>query len=210
MKVFVKNIVMTFSRITTFFIHPFFIKTITFIIINITTQYVIKQLKQCGVSPLFFFPIKTFGLKYITIGDNFFVDSHFTIEAYDEHMNSVFNPKIIIGNNVRIGAYCHIGCVNYISIGNNVLIASKVFITDHFHGDTRIESLQVPPNDRTVTSKGPVIIEDNVWIGEGVAIMPNVTIGKNSIIGANAVVTKSCPPNSVLGGVPAVIIKMID
>lgn len=47
---------------------------------------------------------------------------------------------------------------------------------------------------RPLFSKGEVIIEDNVWIGEGVAVMPNVTIGKNSIIGANSVVTKSIAP----------------
>jgi acetyltransferase-like isoleucine patch superfamily enzyme len=54
-----------------------------------------------------------------------------------------------------------------------------------------------------------VIIEDNVWIGEGVAIMPNVTIGANSIIGANSVVTKDIPKNSVVAGNPASVIKNI-
>ena len=55
-----------------------------------------------------------------------------------------------------------------------------------------------------------MIIEDNVWIGEGVAIMPNVTIGANSIIGANSVVTKDIPKNSVVAGNPARVIKNID
>jgi acetyltransferase-like isoleucine patch superfamily enzyme len=55
-----------------------------------------------------------------------------------------------------------------------------------------------------------VIIEDNVWIGEGAAIMPNVTIGSNSIIGANSVVTHSFPSNSVIGGIPAKLIKTLD
>ena len=54
-----------------------------------------------------------------------------------------------------------------------------------------------------------MIIKDNVWIGEGVAIMPNVRIGKNAIIGANAVVTKDVPENTVVGGNPAKIIKQL-
>jgi acetyltransferase-like isoleucine patch superfamily enzyme len=91
-----------------------------------------------------------------------------------------------------------------------VLLASKVFITDHYHGGIDSESIKIPPSTRIVQSKGPVIIEDNVWIGQGVAIMPDVTIGKNSIIGANAVVTKSFPPNSIIGGVPARLIKTIN
>jgi len=77
------------------------------------------------------------------------------------------------------------------------------------HGEITAEALKIPPALREVVSKGPVIIEDNVWIGEGVAIMPNLTIGKNSIIGANSVVTSTIPPNSVAAGIPARVIKTL-
>ncbi|MBL4677498.1 MAG: hypothetical protein JKY70_15040 [Mucilaginibacter sp.] len=53
----------------------------------------------------------------------------------------------------------------------------------------------------------PVIIEDNVWIGETVSVLPGVTIGKGSIIGASAVVTKNIPPYSIAVGNPAKVIK---
>jgi acetyltransferase-like isoleucine patch superfamily enzyme len=69
--------------------------------------------------------------------------------------------------------------------------------------------LELPPMSRPLVSKGAVIIKDNVWIGEGVAIMPGVTIGENSIIATNAVVTKDIPPNCVAAGVPAKVIKII-
>jgi len=103
----------------------------------------------------------------------------------------------------------HIGCTNKIVIGDNVLIASRVYITDHSHGEVTIDALNIPPNFRPIISKGPVIIEDNVWIGEGVCILSGVTIGKNAIIGANSVVTKNVSPNSVVGGVPARVIKQL-
>ena len=61
-----------------------------------------------------------------------------------------------------------------------------------------------------MVSKGPVIIEDNVWIGEGVCVLPNVTIGRNSIVGANSVVTKSFSENSVIAGNPAKLIKVLN
>lgn len=156
------------------------------------------------------YPANILGEKYIFIGNNFSSFSRLRLEAYDRHLDHTYTPSITIGNNVSINFDCHIACVNRIIIGNNVLFASKIFITDHMHGEITAEALKTPPSVRKVISKGPVIIEDNVWIGEGVAIMPNVTIGKNSIIGANSVVTGSIPPNSVVAGVPAKVIRTLN
>lgn len=210
MKNILKNILNMPIGIIVFLIHPVFVKFIAFIVINLTTQYIVKQLKKCGNNPTILFPVTSFGLKYIEVGNNFAAYSRLRIEAYSEHLINKYNPSITIGDNVRIGYDCHIGCVHKIVIGHNVLIASKVFISDHSHGETDIDSLMLPPNSRRVVSKGPVIIEDNVWIGEGVAILPNVTIGRNSIIGANAVVTKDVPANCVVAGNPAKVIKKIS
>jgi len=96
-----------------------------------------------------------------------------------------------------------------VEIGNNVLIASKVYIADHSHGDTSLAHLSLPPVCRPLFSKGKVIIEDDVWIGEGAAILPGVVIGRGAIIGTNAVVTKDVDPYTVVGGVPARIIKKL-
>lgn len=64
-------------------------------------------------------------------------------------------------------------------------------------------------NDRPLSSK-PVVIENNVWIGELCSVLPGVTIGENSIIGANSVVTKSIPANSITVGNPAKVIKQFN
>jgi acetyltransferase-like isoleucine patch superfamily enzyme len=147
--------------------------------------------------------------KYISIGNGFKAMHNLRIEAWDEYKGQTFTPVISIGDNVILNSDVHIGAINKIEIHDNVLIASRVFITDHFHGDTQISSLKVPPADRPLISKGPVVIHKNVWIGEGASILPGVTIGEGSIVGTNAVVTKSFPSFSIIAGVPAVLIKQI-
>ncbi len=150
------------------------------------------------------------GAKYISIGDHFMALRHFRIEAIDEYeySNQYFSPQILIGNNVSIQDFCHIGCINKIEIGNDVMIASKVFITDHFHGNISEQDLNIPPIKRSLSSK-PVKIGNKVWIGDNVSILPGVSLGNNIIIGANAVVTHSFPDNCVIAGCPAKIIKVI-
>lgn len=147
--------------------------------------------------------------QYIEIGENFYAEDRIKIEAIDKYNNQTFNPSIIIGDNVTFISDIHIGCIDRVFIGNSCLLASRIYIADHSHGDTTIESLKRAPGKRDLITKGPVIIGNNVWIGEGVAILPNVTIGENCIIAANAVVTRDLPPNSVVAGVPAKIIKTI-
>jgi acetyltransferase-like isoleucine patch superfamily enzyme len=148
--------------------------------------------------------------KYISIGNNFAALQRCRIEAIDTYNSAHFDPEIIIGDNVVFNTDIHIGCINKVVIGNNVLLASRIYISDHSHGDINSGALLLPPSSRALVSKGPVIIEDNVWVGEGVCILPGVTIGKNSIIGSNAVVTKSFPKNSVIAGIPARCIKILD
>lgn len=171
------------------------------------TLWISTQFKDFGSNSGINKPIYLRGGKYITIGDSFHCDHRLRLDAIDSYNNQTFTPSIIIGNNVTIQKDCHIGAINKIVIGNNVLMASKIFISDHAHGDTSISSVSLPPLDRPLTSKGPIFINNNVWIGEGAVILSGVTIGENSIIGANAVVTKSVPKNCVVAGNPARIIK---
>jgi acetyltransferase-like isoleucine patch superfamily enzyme len=92
---------------------------------------------------------------------------------------------------------------NNIIIGDNVLIAPRVTLITQTH--------PISP-DRFFKSSisGKIVIEDNVWIGSGVIILPDITIGKGTVVGAGAVVTKDVPPYSVVAGVPARIIKELS
>ncbi|MBP3366697.1 MAG: hypothetical protein J6K96_06835 [Treponema sp.] len=123
------------------------------------------------------------------------------------------NKTLFFGNNVQLNDYVHINAVKSVCIGDNVLIASKVFITDLAHGSYCGDEKDSLPDtivkDRPLSYK-PVVIENNVWIGELCSILPGVTIGENSIIGANSVVTKSIPANSIAAGNPAKVIKQYN
>ena len=70
--------------------------------------------------------------------------------------------------------------------------------------------VDIAPLSRALHSAGPVVIEDNVWIGEGAMIMPNVHIGKGAIIAANSVVTHDVQAYTIVGGVPAKVIKTLN
>ena len=148
--------------------------------------------------------------QYISIGNNFSTLDRFRIEAWDEYHGDQFTPQIIIGNNVCFNTDIHIGSISKIEIGDNCLFGSRIYITDHDHGGTSVEDIKIPPAQRKLKSKGPVIIEKNVYVGEGVAILSGVRIGENAIIATNAVVTKDVPKNSVVAGIPARIIKTIN
>lgn len=90
------------------------------------------------------------------------------------------------------------------------MTGKKVLITDNAHGVSDKKQLEMPPNQRPLYSKGEVIIEGNVWIGEKACIMLGVHIGKGAIIGANSVVIKNVPAGYVVGGNPAKVLKIIE
>lgn len=118
--------------------------------------------------------------------------------------------QLRFGSNIEINDYVHIACIQSITIGDNTLIASKVFISDHNHGAFTVGSADcgpgVPPASRPLFSH-PITIGKNVWIGEGASILPGVSVGDGAVIGAGSVVTKDIPPNCVVAGNPARILR---
>lgn len=163
-----------------------------------------------GEASYFRSPARIYNPKFITIGSSVTAEPGLVIEAFSEFAGDSFNPRITIGDRASFGYHCHVGCINEVAIGNDVLIASRVFISDHSHGSSHDLDLDIPPARRRLFSKGAIRIGCNVWIGEGVSILPGVTIGNNSIVGANSVVTHDVPENSVFAGTPARLIKRLD
>lgn len=117
------------------------------------------------------------------------------------------SPKISIGDGTAIQFYFHCGATESVTIGKNVLISGRVYISDHDHIS---DDPDKPPILCHELNSKPVVIEDGVWLGEGYAILKVVTIGQRAVVGANAVVTKDIPPFSVVAGVPAHIIRKIN
>ncbi len=153
-------------------------------------------------------PVCIIGGRFIKIGDTVKIGKGSTVSAWVFDKKNT-ETKIIIGNNVVIGSYDHITAFNSIVIEDNVLLGKYVTITDNSHGKNSVEELSIPPIKRDLYSKGGVIIKKNVWIGDKVTILPNITIGEGAIVGANSVVTKDVPAFSVVCGNPARVIKTI-
>lgn len=149
------------------------------------------------------------GCQYITIDTHTTFGKSCILTAWGDYQGIDYIPQITIGKNCCFGEYNHITCINCIHIGCGVLTGRWVTITDNSHGMTDFESLKSTPLKRQLYSKGPVVIGDNVWIGDKATILPNVTIGDGAVIAANSVVTKDVPPYSVVGGNPARILKTI-
>lgn len=134
--------------------------------------------------------------------------SQITSSEIDESV-AVFTPLYInYGNHTKIGknVFINFDCVfldlGGITIDDNVLIAPKVSLISEGH--------PVNPNDRQSLVPGHIHIKNNAWIGAGAILLPGVTIGENSVVAAGAVVSKNVPANTIVGGVPAKIIKSIN
>lgn len=122
------------------------------------------------------------------------------------HQPQTLEPSLVIGTNFHATRNLTIQCAGQTTIGNDVLVASDVFIIDYNHGIDP-SSPSYLDNQLEVSE---VVIEDGVWIGNNVIILPGVHIGKKAIIGAGSVVTKDIPSYSIAVGNPARVVKFYD
>ncbi len=113
-----------------------------------------------------------------------------------------FGRHIQIGKNVFINHACTFLDLGGIVIEDDVLIAPKVSIITESH--------PVNPKERKTLELKSVTLKRNAWIGANATILPGVTIGENSIVAAGAVVSKNVPDNTIVGGIPAKIIKFLE
>lgn len=116
--------------------------------------------------------------------------------------NVTFGEELKIGDNSTIGFNSDLYGPVY--IGKNVMIGPEAAIYTNGH---RFDDISIPMIQQGDTEHRPVVIEDNVWIGRRVIILPGVTVKTGCVVGAGAVVTKTFPPDSVIAGNPARVVR---
>lgn len=133
--------------------------------------------------------------------------SRITDSAIDESV-AVFTPLYInygkhttIGKNVFINFNCTFLDLGGITIADDVMLAPNVSLLSEGH--------PLSPDDRQSLVPGHVHIKRNAWIGAGATILPGVTVGENAVVAAGAVVTKDVPDNTIVGGIPAKVIRAV-
>lgn len=197
-------------RIMNFFIPYSTLMQLRLMKSKLYTYWILNEFKSFGDKSIISSPLDLRGGKRIVIGEFVSIGKNSILNAWEKYQEFHYSPEISIGNNTHLGEGCHVSAIKKIIIGNNVLMGRRVSIIDNSHGDSTMQDFIKSPSKRGLTSKGPIIIEDNVWVGDKVTILSGVTIGANSIIGANSVVTKNVLANSIVGGIPAKNIKTIN
>lgn len=115
---------------------------------------------------------------------------------------SDFGKNIHVGENVFINACCHFQDHGGVTLGDGCQIGHNVVFATLNHG--------LEPADRGTTYPAPIVLGRNVWVGSNATILQGVTIGDNAVVAAGAVVSRDVPANTIVGGVPARIIRRID
>lgn len=160
---------------------------------------------KIGANARIALPRRIRGNRNIFIGDRTAIDAYSWIEAIQSYGDVIFNPRIIIGDEVQIGRYSTITSIDEIKIEDGCLFSEYIYISDHAH-DVFTQDFR-PLVRMPLIKKGKVHIGRQCFLGFRSIIMPGVTLGDRCIVGAGAVVTKSFPSKSVLAGVPAKLIR---
>ena len=153
------------------------------------------------------------GGRYISIGRDVYAERNLWLEAVTSYRSQRFLPNITIGDHVSFSDGVHISSITSIAIGSHSLFGSRIYVSDHNHGMYRGESQSTPeeaPAHRLLGGGGPVVIGENVWIGDNSVIIGPATIGRGAIVGANSVVRGVVPSDTIVAGAPARPIKIFN
>jgi acetyltransferase-like isoleucine patch superfamily enzyme len=153
------------------------------------------------------------GDRHIRLGARFRAGRGLWMEAVTIYGPQTFCPELRVGERFSASDCVHIACAFDVSIGDDVLVGSKVHITDHNHGlyqgDVGVSSPQDPPATRPLHG-APVRIGHRVFLADGVVVLPGSEIGDGAIIAANSVVRGRLAPDTIYAGVPARPVKCYD
>ena len=174
---------------------------------NISSRYFFcflyaPSFHKIGSKTFMFSPFRIDGASAIEVG----ASTVFQKGGWMYAISKGKDPVMQIGSRCVFGYSNHITAVGKLTIGDDVLTANNVYISDNHHS---YEDISRPIIDQPVVFKRAVSIGDGCWIGENACII-GASIGRNSTIGANAVVTKDIPEYSVAVGVPAKVVRQFD
>jgi len=147
------------------------------------------------------------GGRYISIGKNCYFGEHLTLVAPDFFNGERYTPRCTIGDNCAFGSANFISCTSSITIENDVMTSSRVFIGDSYHG---YEDVDLPVARQPMRGHAAIVIGEGSFLGIGSAILPGVRLGKHCFVGANAVVTRSFGDYTLIAGNPAKAIRHYD
>jgi acetyltransferase-like isoleucine patch superfamily enzyme len=156
---------------------------------------------------------RVIGGRHISFGRDIYAERNLWLEAVTSYRSQRFHPEIAIGDDVCFSDGVHISSIASIAIGSHSLFGSRIYVSDHNHGIYRGEPQSSPeeaPARRLLGGGGPVVIGENVWVGDNSVIIGPATIGRGAIIGANSVVRGVVPSNTIVAGAPAKPIKIFN
>jgi len=145
--------------------------------------------------------LSALGRDGITIGDHVGIGAHSRV-VVSTSLNQI-GSHIRIGDHVGIGEFAYLGGAGGLDIGNECIIGQ--YFSCHPENHNYMDEA-LPIRKQGVNRKG-ISIGNDCWIGSKVTILDGVTIGNGCVIAAGAVVTTSFPDNSMIGGVPAKLLK---
>ncbi|MEE2895068.1 MAG: acyltransferase [Planctomycetota bacterium] len=160
-----------------------------------------RTIAFCGRRARIEKPMMVHGGRYIRLGEMTLIMRDARIEAFGLGENRV---SLDIGARCIFNPGVHLAAADSVSIGDRVLFASGVYVTDHDHD---VSDPSDPPIANRRLVQAPVRIDNFVWLGERVMVLKGVTIGERSIVGAGSIVTTDIPPYSMAVGAPARVVK---
>lgn len=156
---------------------------------------------------------RVIGARNISFGTGIYAERNLWLEAVTCYRSQRFDPKISIGDYVCFSDGVHISSILNIAVGSHTLFGSRIYVSDHNHGIYKGEGQsrpEEPPAHRLLGGGGPVIIGENVWIGDNAVIIGPAEIGSGAVIAANSVVRGAVACNTIVAGAPAKPIKVFN
>jgi acetyltransferase-like isoleucine patch superfamily enzyme len=201
------SFIFIFRRFLRGLFYRIFFKSSKGLFLLVGKNTVIRQPQYLSVGKQFiaedYCEINCLSKRGIVLGDRVSIGRYALIRPSNFYGGGEIGEGLKVGDNSNIGSYAYIGCSGYIEIGNNVMISPRVGIYSENHN---FQHTDIPMKEQGVTREF-VKIEDDCWIASNSIILAGVTVGKGSIVSAGSVVTKDVPPYSIVGGVPAKVIK---